>query len=116
MRLVKSKKMMENLPFVGGKLSLEAKNSDTYMSSKSALKNILEDLPREHYRVLRVLSEHIEKVTRYSHWNRMTLYNLALVFAPGLIRDFSGEKDIIDMKERNYIVAFIFGNYKDILT
>lgn len=46
----------------------------------------------------------------------MTLYNLALVFAPGLIRDFSGEKDIIDMKERNYIVAFIFGNYKDILT
>ena len=86
------------------------------MSSKSAIKNILEDLPREHYRVLRVLSEHIEKVTRYSHWNRMTLYNLALVFAPGLIRDFSGEKDIIDMKERNYIVAFIFGNYKDILT
>ncbi|CAI4778452.1 BDH_1b_G0050600.mRNA.1.CDS.1 [Saccharomyces cerevisiae] len=116
MRLVKSRKMMENLPFVGGKLSLEAKNSDTYMSSKGALKNILEDLPREHYRVLRVLSEHIEKVTRYSHWNRMTLYNLALVFAPGLIRDFSGEKDIIDMKERNYIVAFIFGNYKDILT
>lgn len=116
MNLVKSKKMMENLPFVGGKLSLEAKNSDTYLSSKSALKSILEDLPKEHYRVLRALSEHIEKITQYSHWNRMTLYNLALVFAPGLIRDFSGEKDIIDMKERNYIVAFIFGNYKDILT
>ncbi|CAI4051631.1 hypothetical protein SKDZ_15G2730 [Saccharomyces kudriavzevii ZP591] len=116
MNLVKSKKMMEVLPFVGGKLSFEARSSDIYVSSKSALKNILEGLPKEHYRVLRVLSEHIEKVTKYSSWNRMTLYNLALVFAPGLIRDFSGEKDIIDMKERNYIVAFIFGNYKDVLT
>ena len=32
MNLVKSKKMMEILPFVGGKLSMEARNSDTYMS------------------------------------------------------------------------------------
>ncbi|EJS41728.1 rga1p [Saccharomyces arboricola H-6] len=116
MKLVKSKKMMETLPIVGGKLSLESRNSDKYMTSKSALKSILEGLPKEHYRVLRVLSEHIEKVTKYSRWNRMTLYNLALVFAPGLIRDFSGEKDIIDMKERNYIVAFILGNYRDVLT
>ncbi|QID85491.1 Rho-type GTPase-activating protein [Saccharomyces pastorianus] len=115
MNLVKSRKMMETLPFTGGKLSLDSRNSDNYTTSVSALKSILERLPKEHHRVLRVLSEHIEKVTKYSDWNRMTLNNLALVFAPGLIRDFSGEKDIIDMKERNYIVAFILVNYRELL-
>lgn len=44
----------------------------------------------------------------------MNLHNLSLVFAPSLIHDFDGEKDIVDMKERNYIVEFILGNYRDI--
>ena len=51
---------------------------------------------------------------QYKDYNLMGLNNISLVFAPGLIRDVSGEKDISDMRERNYIIAFILEHYKEL--
>ena len=61
-----------------------------------------------------MLVRHIDTVARYSDSNLMNLNNLALVFAPGLIRDYSGERDIIDIKERNYVIGFILTHHEDI--
>ncbi|KAG0664942.1 Unconventional myosin-IXb [Maudiozyma exigua] len=76
--------------------------------------DILNRLPKEHIYLLRVLIVHLEKVMRYKEYNLMGLNNISLVFAPGLIRDVSGEKDISDMKERNYIIAFILEQHKQL--
>ncbi|CCF58158.1 hypothetical protein KAFR_0D05110 [Kazachstania africana CBS 2517] len=76
------------------------------------IRRVLERLPQEHLNLLHLLSRHVNLVNKYSEWNLMHIKNSSLVFAPGLIRDLTGEKDIIDMKERNYVVAFIFENYK----
>ncbi|CCE65086.1 hypothetical protein TPHA_0J02660 [Tetrapisispora phaffii CBS 4417] len=79
------------------------------------ISNILHHLPKEHIALLYVLAEHVTKIDEYKEWNLMTMNNLSLIFAPGIIRDFNGEKDIIDMQERNYIVGFIFRYYRKLL-
>ncbi|SMN18122.1 similar to Saccharomyces cerevisiae YDR379W RGA2 GTPase-activating protein for the polarity-establishment protein Cdc42p [Maudiozyma saulgeensis] len=80
----------------------------------ASVTDILNQLPKEHIYLLKVLSVHLEKVMGYKDYNLMGLNNIALVFAPGLIRDLSGEKDILDMKERNYIIGFILEHYKQL--
>ncbi|CAL9734091.1 rho-type GTPase-activating protein 1 [Monosporozyma servazzii] len=77
--------------------------------------NILNLLPREHIEVLKLLGEHISLVQRYSDENLMTTKNLCLVFTPSLIMDYSGENDIIDMRERNFVISYILENYREIL-
>ncbi|SCU83827.1 LAFA_0D06084g1_1 [Lachancea sp. 'fantastica'] len=109
MALVRDNNLVAALP-------LRASTSDEYQSllqdTTAQLRSILELLPQEHYTLLKVLTEHIEKVSRYSDENLMNLHNLSLVFTPGLIRDYSGEKDISDMRERNYVVAFVLANQR----
>ena len=90
------------------------KNIEISTEEMTPIVTILKQLPKEHIYLLKVLSVHLEKVMNYKESNLMGLNNLALVFAPGLIRDLSGEKDILDMKERNYIIGFILEHYKQL--
>lgn len=112
MKVVRENRMMMNFPLRNS--GSRNPNSPQYVNALDTIIKVLSNLPTEHYDLLKFLGRHINTVTSYSEWNLMTLHNLSLVFAPGLIRDYSGDKDIADMKERNYIVGFIFGNYKDI--
>ena len=94
--------------------SLFTIDNPLFNTSCKMVNKMLKHLPTEHYDLLKVVSDHVCKVSEYSEWNLMTLYNISLVFAPGLIRDFSGEKDIIDMNERNYIIGFILKNSNEV--
>ncbi|KOH01199.1 GTPase-activating protein RGA2 [Saccharomyces eubayanus] len=114
--LVRSNQLVERLPLSKNGPAESSQKSSIYDTVVRNLNEILKSLPLEHYEVLKVLATHINKVQRYSEWNLMNLHNLSLVFAPSLIHDLDGEKDIVDMKERNYIVEFILGNYRDIFT
>lgn len=110
--VVRENRLMVNVPL---KTSSGSDSKDPqYAAALNIITKILDNLPKEHLDLLQYLAKHVEKVTSYNESNLMTLHNLSLVFAPGLIRDYSGDKDITDMKERNYIVAFIFGHYRDI--
>lgn len=90
------------------------RQNPNYTKALDKFIEILQSLPEEHYFLLSKLVKHVNEVARYSESNLMNLHNLSLVFAPGLIRDYSGEKDIVDMKERNYIISFIFSRHRDI--
>ncbi|SCU95080.1 LAME_0F10616g1_1 [Lachancea meyersii CBS 8951] len=111
MALVRDSNLVNELP-------LKAANNDEYQGVFQAtikqLTKILCQMPPQHYTLLKVLVEHLEKVARHSDDNLMNLHNLSLVFTPGLIRDFSGEKDISDMRERNYLVAFVLANHRSL--
>ena len=72
------------------------------------LRTLAVGMPREHMSLLKVLIAHVNEVAKWKDWNLMNLHNLSLVFVPSLIRDRNGEKDIADMRERNYLVEFIF--------
>lgn len=97
------------------KLSLKnSRNSPIYPNVLNKLVFLIKMLPSEHIKVLRVICSHVNLIATYQDINLMNVYNLSLVFAPGMIRDHSGEKDISDMKERNYLIGFVFSNYEDI--
>ncbi|QLL33937.1 hypothetical protein HG536_0F02620 [Torulaspora globosa] len=110
--VVRENRLMINVPLKAA--SDAGSNDPQYVAALNIITKILDNLPKEHLDVLQYLAKHVDKVTSYNESNLMTLHNLSLVFAPGLIRDYSGDKDIPDMKERNYIVGFIFGHYRDI--
>lgn len=112
--IVRDSHMMTNLPFKAG--TSQNRSSPHYITAVNTIVKILQNLPQEHRDLLLFLSEHVRAVTSYSENNLMNLHNLSLVFAPGLIRDYTGDKDITDMKERNYIVGFVFGNFEDIFS
>ena len=84
------------------------KFSDTYLLTQ-VWKN-LSLLPQEHFGALKAIIHHINTVSQFSNENLMTLHNLSLVFAPGVIRDYDGSFEISDIKEKNELVEFIAVN------
>lgn len=110
MRLVREQNLLSTLPL---KSNLNSE-SVLYRSTLVKLTTILQQLPEQHYNLLKRLVRHINLVAQFSESNLMNPHNLCLVFAPGLIRDYSGEKDIIDMRERNYVVSFVISRHRDI--
>lgn len=102
--LVKDNNLIMNLPLTDN--SDEMLDSNLFEFIKVSMTKLLEQLPRENLEVLKLLFKHINLVSQYSKFNLMNLHNLALVFTPSLIHDITGERDMIDMKERNYIVEF----------
>lgn len=112
--LVRSNQLLGRLSLNNGDFSQSPERLSLYEIILKNLSEILKSLPLEHQETLKVLATHINKVQGYSDRNLMNLHNLSLVFAPSLIHDLNGEKDITDMKERNYIVEFILENYRDI--
>lgn len=95
-------------------LNNSLKQPDLFTNILVKLSDILKTLPIQHLVVLKLLCNHLELIMRYQEDNLMNLHNLALVFAPGLIKDYSGEKDIVDMKERNYLIGLVLQNYREI--
>ena len=105
--LVRARRMVQQCPL--GKTVGQPNQDDL-----DAVASILRELPEEHRQLLKVISRHIGVIIHYKEDNLMNIHNLALVFAPGLIRNRSGEKDIVDMRERNYIIGFIFEHHKQL--
>ncbi|SCU79879.1 LADA_0B03774g1_1 [Lachancea dasiensis] len=112
MAFVRERDLVNALPLKGNYVGA---NKTVFQNAVDQLSSLLRQLPRQHYTLLLVLVRHIEEVSRHSDHNLMNLHNLSLVFTPGLIRDYSGEKDITDMRERNYLVAFVLANHRHLL-
>ena len=58
------------------------------------------DLPKEHQQTLTLIVSHLIEVSKMESENKMTKYNLAMVFAPSLIRGLNNKREMLDFKER----------------
>lgn len=67
-------------------------------------------LPTQHSQCLEFLMFHLARVAARESENLMPPKNLAVVFAPTLMRDHSLEKDMIDMHSKNIAVQFVIEN------
>ena len=50
------------------------------------LKQCLQELPKEHYNLLKYLSGFLVSVTNHEKQNKMTAMSLAIVFGPNIFR------------------------------
>ncbi|KAI0090890.1 hypothetical protein BDY19DRAFT_887550 [Irpex rosettiformis] len=75
------------------KLMDAANQTDVDLDKKLAnLRDVVHELPRIHFDLLKRLIEHLDKVTDFEENNQMTAESLATVFSPNLLR--SADDDI----------------------
>ncbi|KYR01008.1 RhoGAP domain-containing protein [Tieghemostelium lacteum] len=82
----------------------------------ACIKNVIQDLPRHYYVVLDCLIAFLYRVSLYSEYNKMDSSNLAICFAPNLLRSKSEttEQLVSDSHKSTAIVKIIIDQYSEI--
>jgi Rho-type GTPase-activating protein 1/2 len=76
----------------------------------SAMRRALEGLPRVHYETLEYLIRHLARVVLQEKENLMTSMNIAVVFAPTIMRHESINRELTDTKTKNDAVQWLVDN------
>lgn len=77
-------------------------------------RGIVADLPQANRDTLHALVRHLHVVGLRFEQNKMGLKNLAVVFAPTLLWDPSGERELMDMGYRNESTEFLILHYQEV--
>lgn len=83
------------------------KNDDEKLKQYS---NLLSQLPKQHFDTADVLFKHLSKVYQKSNVNRMSAKNLAMVFAPTLMRHTDSSRDFLDISYKNATIEYLLLN------
>lgn len=75
-----------------------------------AMHRALEDLPKVHRDVLEFLTFHLKRVVERESENLMTCMNIAVVFAPTIMRPESLSREMTDTARKNEVVQFLVEN------
>lgn len=75
-----------------------------------AMQTALEYLPRVHYETLEYLMRHLTRVVQQEKQNLMTSLNIAVVFAPTIMRPESLNRELSDTKMKNEAVTWMVEN------
>ncbi|PRD22190.1 UNVERIFIED_CONTAM: Rho GTPase-activating protein 15 [Trichonephila clavipes] len=86
-------------------------------SKLEALKKLVHKMPEPNFGTLKVLLEHLLRVTEYHKQNRMQVQNLAIVFGPTLMWPEHVSANIaLDMMHQNRIVEFLLLEFNAIFS
>ncbi|KAI1809328.1 RhoGAP-domain-containing protein [Poronia punctata] len=80
------------------------------------LQNVFNHLPRPHKDCLEFLMFHLSRVASRERENLMSPRNLAVVFAPTIMRDTNIEREMTDMHAKNTAVQFIIEHSQSIFS
>ena len=72
-----------------------------------AMHRALDDLPKVHRNVLEFLTFHLKRVVERESENLMTSMNIAVVFAPTIMRPESLSREMTDTARKNEVVQFL---------
>uniref|UniRef100_W5MS14 Family with sequence similarity 13 member A n=1 Tax=Lepisosteus oculatus TaxID=7918 RepID=W5MS14_LEPOC len=81
---------------------------------KQDLKEILQQLPKIHYSLLKYLCHFLTQVEKQQKDNRMTVFNLATVFGPNVFHVSTGIEGMKEQDICNKIMAVLIENYSTI--
>lgn len=93
---------------------LETTSISGFDAKIEAMSRALMDLPRVHREVLEFLVFHLKRVVSYEQDNLMTSMNIAVVFAPTIMRPESLAREMTDMQVKNEAVQFLVENCQPI--
>ncbi|KXJ92388.1 hypothetical protein Micbo1qcDRAFT_61732 [Microdochium bolleyi] len=89
---------------------LEISSMTTDAEKCAHLQRVFSELPRQHKDCLEFLMFHLSRVASREKENLMTPKNLAVVFAPTIMRATAVEREMTDMHSKNLAVQFIIDN------
>ncbi|KAI9840331.1 MAG: Rho-type gtpase-activating protein [Thelocarpon superellum] len=93
---------------------LESNNIPDDEQRIHAMRSAMQKLPTKHRDCLEFLIFHLARVAMREKENLMTPKNLAVVFAPTIMRDNSLEREMTDMHAKNTAIQFLIENNKSI--
>ncbi|KKK12695.1 hypothetical protein AOCH_000364 [Aspergillus ochraceoroseus] len=79
-----------------------------------ALQKSLGELPRAHQDVLEFLVFHLKRVVEREKENLMTSQNIAVVFAPTIMRPESLAREMTDVQKKNEVLKFLVDNCQEV--
>ncbi|KAL3480278.1 Chimaerin and related Rho GTPase activating protein [Aspergillus californicus] len=79
-----------------------------------AMQKNLGELPRVHQDVLEFLVFHLKRVVEREKENLMTSQNIAVVFAPTIMRPQSLAREMTDVQKKNEVVKFLVENCQEV--
>jgi Rho-type GTPase-activating protein 1/2 len=89
---------------------LETTSISGFDSKIEAMSRALMDLPKVHREVLEFLVFHLKRVVNQERDNLMTSMNIAVVFAPTIMRPESLAREMTDTQVKNEAVQFLVEN------
>ncbi|CAK4033944.1 Rho GTPase-activating 15 [Lecanosticta acicola] len=93
---------------------LEAGRTQDKEKQVSALRHMLDELPEAHRDCLQFLVQHLARVMQHEPQNLMTSLNLAVVFAPTIMRPLSIEREMSDMQTQRHAVQALLDYQQEI--
>ncbi|KAM4743062.1 uncharacterized protein arhgap32a [Anableps anableps] len=85
--------------------------------------NVIQQLPPPHYRTLEYLMRHLSRLATFSSVTNMHTKNLAIVWAPNLLRSrqiesacFSGTAAFMEVRIQSVVVEFILNNTESLFS
>ncbi|KMU86169.1 beta-chimaerin [Coccidioides immitis H538.4] len=93
---------------------LDANNITPASSRIDVMQHGLQELPRVHRDVLEFLVFHLKRVVDRERENLMTSLNIAVVFAPTIMRPESLSREMTDVQKKNETLQFLVDNCQDI--
>lgn len=93
---------------------LETNDIISHSSRVEAVRNSLEGLPKSHRDVLEFLVFHLKRVVEHEKENLMSSQNIAVVFAPTIMRPESIAREMTDVQRKNEALKFIVENCQEI--
>ncbi|KAJ5689893.1 hypothetical protein N7462_004285 [Penicillium macrosclerotiorum] len=79
-----------------------------------SLQKSLSELPRVHQDVLEFLVFHLKRVVERQEENLMTSQNIAVVFAPTIMRPESLAREMTDVQKKNEVLKFLVENCQEV--
>lgn len=95
---------------------LEAGKTHEKDKQIAALKIAINELPEAHRDVLQFLVQHLARVMQHESHNLMTSLNLAVVFAPTIMRPLSIEREMSDMQTQRHAVQALLEYHQDVFS
>ncbi|KAI8976218.1 hypothetical protein BDB01DRAFT_803775 [Pilobolus umbonatus] len=89
------------------------KHSDTKLEMIS---NALSKLPIAHQHTLSYLFRHLVRVSEEAGENKMSIKNLAMVFAPTLMRHTDPSRDFLDISYKNATIEYLLTHTAELFT
>ncbi|KAM4047205.1 rho GTPase-activating protein 31 [Anomaloglossus baeobatrachus] len=89
----------------------------------SQIQNVIHELPPSHYRTLEYLSRHLTHIASFSSTTNMHIRNLALVWAPNLLRSkeiedsgCNGDAAFMEVRIQQVVIEFILNHVEQIFS
>ncbi|KAL2002176.1 hypothetical protein VTN02DRAFT_500 [Thermoascus thermophilus] len=93
---------------------LDTNDITSHSARVEALQDCLKDLPRVHRDVLEFLMFHLKRVVEHEKENLMTSMNIAVVFAPTIMRPESLAREMTDVQKKNEALKFLVENCQEV--